>query len=96
MSARIRCRGTTLWAWVNPPGITCFHAMFGRTWRCLRLLAARKVFNEGVIGPLTAPGEQAHNMSGGHGDYNRAVRNLWDDYLKETGIDPTKITKKES
>jgi hypothetical protein len=54
------------------------------------------VFDEGVIGPLTAPGEQAHNMSGGHGDYNRAVRKLWDDYLKETSIDPNKITKGEA
>jgi RHS repeat-associated protein len=77
-----------------PPG----HHLFPQhIWKNLPLSPeARKVFKEGVIGPLKAPGEPGHNMGGGHDQYNKAVRELWDNYLKEKNLKPETLAKRDA
>ena len=50
------------------------------------------IFNSAVTG--TIPG--GHNYGGGHSDYNKAVKEKWDAWLRDSKINPSKMTKKQA
>jgi hypothetical protein len=50
---------------------------------------ARSVFHNARTGPVAG----GHNYGDGHAAYNRGVNDLWNKYLTDNKIDPSKLTK---
>jgi hypothetical protein len=55
----------------------------------LKLTGTRQVFKQAVTGPLS-PG--VHGRDDEHKAYNKAVHNLWNDFLKRHGITAEEMT----
>ncbi len=64
-------------------------------WRNAELPAdTARVFDRSVTGPL--PDGSRHGWDKGHSEYNKGVRDLWNNWLKEKNIDPKHMTPRQA